>query len=108
MSGQPYCGYRKRQEAAPDPELTRVGPDTPCGEWLRRTWQPVAMLSELTDVPLALAILGEELVLFRDKSGRIGLLHKHCSHRGASLEFAIPMTRGLSCCYHGWTYDIDG
>src|SRR6185369_12832456 len=59
-------------------------------------------------VPLALAVLGEELVLFRDKSGRIGLLHKHCSHRGASLEFGIPMTRGLSCCYHGWTYDIDG
>lgn len=107
-NAEPYGGYRKRKTAAPDGELAFVGPETPCGEWLRRAWQPVAMLKELTDVPLAVTMLGEDLVLFRDKSGRIGLLHKHCSHRGASLEFAIPMERGLSCCYHGWTYDIDG
>jgi phenylpropionate dioxygenase-like ring-hydroxylating dioxygenase large terminal subunit len=105
---EPYSGYRRRAVPAPDPELTRVGPDTPCGEYLRRVWQPVAMLSELGERPLALRILCEDLVLFRDKSNRIGLLHKHCSHRGASLEYGIPMERGLSCCYHGWTYDIDG
>lgn len=109
MTGaQPYSGHSKRTVPAPDPELTQVGPDTACGEYLRRIWQPVAMLSELGERPLALRILGEDLVLFRDKSDRIGLLHKHCMHRGASLEFGIPMERGLSCCYHGWTFDIDG
>ncbi|MBL8698887.1 MAG: Rieske 2Fe-2S domain-containing protein [Alphaproteobacteria bacterium] len=109
MSGPtPYSGYRHRAVPAPDPELTQVGPDTPCGEYLRRVWQPVAMLAELGERPLALRILGEDLVLFRDRSDRIGLLHKHCIHRGASLEFGIPMERGLSCCYHGWTFDIDG
>jgi phenylpropionate dioxygenase-like ring-hydroxylating dioxygenase large terminal subunit len=107
-SGEPYSGYRRRRVPEPDPELTRVGPETPCGELLRRIWQPVAMLAELGDRPLALRLLGEDLVLFRDRSQRIGLLHKHCAHRGASLEFGIPMERGLSCCYHGWTYDIDG
>jgi len=104
----PYSGYHRRKIAAPDPELTQVGPETPCGEYVRLVWQPVAMLSELGERPLALRVLGEDLVLFRDKSSRIGLLHKHCSHRGASLEYGIPMERGLSCCYHGWTYDIDG
>jgi len=103
-----YAGYHKRKVPAPDPELTAVGPETPCGEWLRRSWQPVAMAAELGERPLAVTVLGEDLVLFRDRAGRIGLLHKHCSHRGASLEFGIPMERGLSCCYHGWTYDIDG
>lgn len=66
------------------------------------------MTSELGDLPLALEILGEPLVLFRDGSGRIGLLHRHCSHRGASLEYGIIAERGIVCCYHGWHYDIDG
>jgi nitrite reductase/ring-hydroxylating ferredoxin subunit len=108
MKAQPYSGYLRRSVPDPDPELTQVGPNTPCGEYIRRAWQPVAMLSELGERPLALRILGEDLVLFRDKSQRIGLLHKHCMHRGASLEYGIPMERGISCCYHGWTYDIDG
>ena len=108
MKAQPYSGYLRRAVPAPDPELTSVGPDTPCGEYIRRAWQPVAMLSELGERPLALRILGEDLVLFRDLSGRIGLLHRHCLHRGASLEYGIPLERGISCCYHGWTFDIDG
>jgi nitrite reductase/ring-hydroxylating ferredoxin subunit len=53
-------------------------------------------------------ILGEDLVVFRDRGGRVGLLHLHCAHRGTSLEFGIPQERGLRCCYHGWVYDVDG
>jgi nitrite reductase/ring-hydroxylating ferredoxin subunit len=53
-------------------------------------------------------LLGEDLVAFRDKSGRLGLLHRHCPHRGASLEFGIPAERGIRCCYHGWHFDVDG
>ncbi len=103
-----FQGYSKRDIPAADPELTRVGPGTPCGEWLRRSWQPVAMTSELRDLPIAIRILGEDLVLFRDKSGSVGLLNRHCSHRGASLEYGIIMEHGISCCYHGWHYAIDG
>lgn len=103
-----YVGHDRRDLPREDPELTRVGPGTPCGEYLRRFWQPVAMSAELHDLPLAVRLLGEDLVLFRDGAGRVGLLHRHCSHRGASLEFGIVLERGLSCCYHGWTYDVDG
>ena len=105
---QPYNGYHRTAPAAADAELTHVGPGTPCGEYLRRFWHPVALSSQLTDLPLALRVLGEDLVAFRDLSGRVGLLHKHCSHRRTSLEYGIIAKRGIRCCYHGWLFDIDG
>ena len=86
---QAYGLYHRHRIPAEDAELTHVGPETPCGEYLRRFWQPVAMSSELGDLPVVVRILGEDLVLFRDKSGRIGLLDRHCCHRGTSLEFGI-------------------
>ena len=105
---QPYSGYFLRDVPDSDPELTRTGPGTPMGEFMRRFWQPVCLSSELTDLPLAIRILGEDLVAFRDKSRRIGILARHCSHRGTSLEYGIVSERGIRCCYHGWLYDVDG
>lgn len=103
-----YRGYHRREVPGADAEFAHVGPGTPCGEYMRRYWQPVAMSSEIGELPLLVRILGEDLVLFRDGGGRLGLLHRHCSHRGASLEFGIIRERGISCCYHGWHYDVDG
>ena len=75
---------------------------------MRRFWHPVCMSLELTDTPRFLKILGEELVAFRDKSGRVGVLHAHCVHRGASLEYGAIQERGIMCCYHGMVFDVDG
>ena len=108
MLREPYAGYHQPRGVMEDAELTHVGPGTPCGEYLRRFWQPVCMTDQLTDLPLALTVMGENLVAFRDRSGRIGLLNRHCSHRGASLEFGIVSDRGIRCCYHGWLFDVDG
>ena len=105
---KPYAGYHLRHVPASDDLLTRVGPGTPCGELMRRYWQPVAMSSRVQDKPLKTVILGEELVVFRDGSGRYAVMHLHCSHRGASLEFGRITQHGIQCCYHGWHYDIDG
>ncbi len=90
--------------------LTQVGPGSPCGELLRRYWQPVAKLSDLSDATPTkfVRILGEDLVLFKDKSGRVGLLADHCSHRGASLLYGRVEERGIACAYHGWLYDTEG
>ncbi len=104
----PYGGYLHSQAPSEDAELTHVGPGTPGGEWLRRFWHPVAVADELKDLPVAVRVLGEDLVLFRDRSGQIGLLELHCSHRGTSLEFAQIEERGIRCCYHAWLYDVDG
>lgn len=93
----------------PDAELTEVGPGTPCGEYLRRHWMPVAMTNQVTDVPYRIRILGEDLVLFREKkSGNLGLVHLHCAHRNMSLEFGIVEEDGIRCSYHGWKYGLDG
>ena len=92
----------------PDPVLTRVGPGTPCGELMRRYWQPVCLSTDLKDLPKPVRILGEDLVAFRDGEGRAGLLFFRCSHRGTSLEYGRIEKRGLRCCYHGWLYDVRG
>jgi len=104
----PYGGYYSNRIPGHDPELTESNPGTPLGEYMRRFWQPICMSMELTDTPRFLKILGEELVAFRDKSGQIGVLHAHCVHRGASLEYGKIEARGISCCYHGMVFDVDG
>ena len=101
-------GYYHRDVPPEDAELTHVGPGTPCGEYLRRFWQPICFADELCDLPLRLAILGEPLVVFRDFRGAVGLLELHCPHRGTSLEFGLISERGIRCCYHGWLFDVDG
>src|ERR1044071_4507949 len=90
--------------------LTQVGPGTPGGELLRRYWLPIAAAPELTDESPTKFVrgLGEDLVLFKDKSGNIGLIQDHCPHRGASLMYGRVEDRGISCAYHGWLYDTAG
>ena len=105
---QPYSGYFQRDMPKEDAELTHTGPGTPCGELMRRFWQPVCLSQELKELPKAIRVLGEDLVLFRDLSGRVGLVHRNCCHRGTSLEYGRPSERGIRCCYHGWLFDIDG
>ena len=87
---------------------TRVGPGTPGGEMLRRYWHPIGFSTELKGRPKRRRLLGEDLVLFRDDGGKLGLLDLRCLHRGTSLEFGHIEDGGLRCCYHGWLYDVDG
>jgi 5,5'-dehydrodivanillate O-demethylase len=77
---------------------------------LRRYWHPVAIARELTDAQptMFVRILGEDLVLFKDKSGNVGLIQDHCAHRGASMMYGRVEERGISCAYHGWLYDTKG
>ncbi len=105
---EPYSGYFLRDLPEPDTELAHIGAGTRMGEFMRRFWQPVCLADQLTDLPLAIRVLGEDLVAFRDKTGNVGVLHRHCSHRGTSLEYGIVSEKGLRCCYHGWLFDVDG
>jgi len=90
--------------------VSRVGPGTPAGELLRRYWFPVAFEHQLSDAQPThfVRLLGEDLVLFKDKSGRLGLIADHCAHRGASLLYGRVEERGIACAYHGWLYDTSG
>ncbi len=89
-------------------DIPRVGPGTPAGEWLRKYWFVVSAAEELYDIPKAVKVLGEELVLFRDLNGRLGLVGLHCPHRGTSLEYGDIEDRGIRCPYHGWLFDVSG
>ena len=104
-------------QAAQNDLLTRIGPGTPCGELLRRYWQPAALLDEFDpalDPRMAgrpvkpVRLLGQDLVLFRDGAGRFGLLDRDCPHRGADLAFARHEPEGIRCPFHGWKFAVDG
>lgn len=103
-----FQGYTQPPRGGSDDLLVQTSRGSACGEYLRRYWQPIALTSEVEDVPRLIRVLGEELVLFRDKSGRYGLVHKQCPHRRASMEFGVCEDSGIRCCYHGWLFDIDG
>lgn len=89
-------------------DLAHVGPGTPAGEWFRKYWLVVSTVADLHDIPKAVKVLGEELVLFRDLKGQLGMLGLHCPHRGASLEYGDIEERGIRCAYHGWLFDVSG
>lgn len=91
-----------------DEELVKVGPGTPMGELFRRYWLPVSTAEELGSRPRAVRVLGEDLILFRDRNGRIGLLYARCMHRGTSLFYGRIENEGIRCCYHGWLFGVDG
>ncbi|MEP6657406.1 MAG: aromatic ring-hydroxylating dioxygenase subunit alpha [Betaproteobacteria bacterium] len=89
--------------------LTQVGPGTPMGNLLRRYWQPIAAAVEL-EKPWTkrVRLLGEDLVLFRDRQGRRGLIAEQCPHRRASFAYGIPTEDGIRCPYHGWEFNAQG
>ncbi len=89
--------------------LTSVAKGTPMGELMRRYWHPVAAAQELVDRPTkAVRLLGEDLVLYKDLSGNIGLIDRLCPHRRVDMSYAIPEPQGLRCMYHGWMMDETG
>jgi len=89
--------------------LCRVGPGTPMGALMRSYWQPIAPYATLLDNPVRkVRILGEDLVLYRDRSGTLGLIQDKCAHRSTGMQLGIPEQKGLRCPYHGWLYDAEG
>jgi len=97
-----------RQPGVHDRAITEVGPGTPCGEWLRRYWHPVARSADVEMVPQTVRLLGEDLILFRDGKGRPGLLYPRCAHRGTTLYYGKCEDDGIRCCYHGWLFSVEG
>ena len=91
--------------------LTRVEGEAPMGQLMRRHWLPVCMSEEVAErdgAPVRSRLLGEDLVVFRDTHGRLGVLGEFCPHRNASLSFGRNEDCGLRCLYHGWKFDVEG
>jgi nitrite reductase/ring-hydroxylating ferredoxin subunit len=77
---------------------------------LRRSWLPLARSAELSEPGsfLTLSVLGQPLLLVRDRSGTAKALANVCSHRHATVADGAGRTRRFVCPYHAWTYDLDG
>ena len=91
--------------------LCRVEGDAPMGQIMRRHWMPACLSEELPEpdgAPVAVRLLGEDLVAWRGTDGRVGLTDRHCAHRRASLVLARNEENSLRCLYHGWKFNIDG
>jgi 5,5'-dehydrodivanillate O-demethylase len=99
----------RQEPAARWEKLTQTSAGMPMGELLRRYWWPIAGATEL-DAPgtKPLRLMGEDLVLYKDFGGRLGLLDRHCRHRRADLSYGYVEACGLRCNYHGWLYDENG
>ena len=91
--------------------LCRVEGDAPMGQIMRRHWMPACLIEEVAEpdcAPLKIRLLGEDLVVFRDSDGKLGIIDEYCPHRRVSLVFGRNEECGLRCLYHGWKMDVDG
>lgn len=91
--------------------LTRTDPGTVMGALVRRYWVPCMVAGELPgrdEPPVRLRLLGEDLVVFRDSQGRVGVFDEACPHRLTSLYYGRNESGGLRCVYHGWKFDVTG
>ena len=91
--------------------LCRVEGQAPMGQLMRRHWTPVCLIEEVSEpdgTPIKARVFGEDLVVFRDTNGRVGVMDEYCPHRRASLVFGRNENCGLRCLYHGWKMDVDG
>lgn len=91
--------------------LCRVENQAPMGQLMRRHWIPVCLTEEVPEpdgTPVKARILGEDLVVFRDTNGKVGVMDEYCPHRRASLVFGRNEECGLRCLYHGWKMDVEG
>ena len=71
-------------------------------------WWPVALEHEGRGGPLALQLLGRQLVLWRTAQDEPVLLADRCPHRGARLSMGRLAQGRLQCPYHGWQFDAGG
>jgi 5,5'-dehydrodivanillate O-demethylase oxygenase subunit len=92
--------------------LTRIGPGTPMGNYMRRFWHPIAASVELkvdAEMPvIPVKMLGERLALFRCEDGTLGLVAERCPHRGAALSYGLVEDDCIRCPYHAWKFNKQG
>jgi phthalate 4,5-dioxygenase oxygenase subunit len=91
--------------------VAKTGTVVCCSTLLRRFWLPALISTELPEpdgAPIRLKPMSEQLVAFRDSTGKVGIVQNNCPHRGASLFFGRNEESGLGCVYHGWKFDASG
>ena len=76
-----------------------------------KQWLSVGHQSQIPDAGdyVVQQVIGESLIVIRDKSGEIRGFFNVCRHRGTRLkEDASGHASAIQCPYHAWTYGLDG
>ncbi|RBP64922.1 phenylpropionate dioxygenase-like ring-hydroxylating dioxygenase large terminal subunit [Brevibacterium sanguinis] len=74
---------------------------------MRRSWFPVARIADL-DKPQTAVLLGENLVIYRDRAGDVAVMARRCPHRGGDLSIGEVHENSIACSYHGWEFATNG
>jgi phenylpropionate dioxygenase-like ring-hydroxylating dioxygenase large terminal subunit len=73
---------------------------------IRNVWHPVLPSWRVSDAPVGITRLDENLVVWRDKDGTLRALEDRCPHRGARLSKGWNLGDRVACWYHG--VEVDG
>ena len=76
--------------------------------FLRNHWYVAAWSEDLGRETTGLVLLGEPVVLFRDRDGFPVALEDRCPHRNLPLSEGRPVADGIECGYHGLVFDRRG
>jgi len=89
---------------------SQIGPFDYCPKLgFREYWYPAIWKKKIGKRPVDLKMLGEDLVLFKGKDGKISALSDWCPHRGARLSRGYCDFEGtVTCPYHGYVFDEAG
>lgn len=72
-------------------------------------WYIACLLEELEiQNPMKRKIVNHDLVIFKTKSGKIGVIEDRCCHRNVNLSLGEVKDECIKCAYHGWEFDIEG
>ena len=107
VNGEPHNAESTVREAH---GASQIGPFDYCPKLgFREYWYPGVRAREVRRAPVHLKMLGEDLVFFRDKAGKVVALSDWCPHRGARLSLGLCEFEGtVTCPYHGYVFDGTG
>lgn len=57
---------------------------------------------------LVKTLLGQPVLIGRDRHGMVFALRDFCPHRGVPLHFGTFDGETIECCYHGWCFNTAG
>ncbi len=78
-------------------------------KYVMNHWYVAATSEELpVGGKVARQVLGQEIVLYRGQSGRVGALEDRCPHRMAPLSLGEVEGDNLRCGYHGALFTAEG
>jgi len=90
-------------------KLHQTSRDTPMGKLLRSFWQPVSRSDAIeAGQSKPLRVMGEDLTLYRGKSGTAHLVGGYCPHRLTLLHTGWVQGDEIRCMYHGWKFNGSG